>query len=63
MPRPALLDKLDEKLSSADTEEFDGTLPVDADTLAGHPVDYFASKTEVNQALTTYLSSVLGTSY
>lgn len=76
MSRPRLLNKLDNHIDSNDNphdkmnwvsvsedEELGETLPVDADTLAGHPVGYFASKSDVNKAISNYVSTVLGKSY
>lgn len=64
MPRPKVLQELDTCVkTSGDTEDLEDTLPVDADTLQGHPVSYFASKTEVNQAISNYVTTVLGKSY
>lgn len=64
MPRPKILQELDKcvQIAGEDTP-IDETLPVDADTLQGHPASYFASKTEVNQAIANYVATVLGTSY
>lgn len=45
------------------TEESPNNLPIDADTLDGHPVDYFASKNYVSTTLYDYIRAVLGTTY
>lgn len=77
MPKPKLLDDLHKHLDSSDNphasmgwintaedgEEIEGTIPVDADTLGGHPFNYFASKAEVNLAISNYITTVLGKSY
>lgn len=39
------------------------TMPIDADTLKGHPLEYFASKEYVSEVLSNYISSVLNTTY
>lgn len=63
MAEPKILKQIEEFLTASDEEVSDQTIPVDADTLAGHPVEYFASKTEVNLAISNYVATVLGRSY
>lgn len=63
MSEPRILQQMDEFLMTSDEEEVSQEIPVDADTLKGHPVDYFASKAEVNSAIANYVSTVLGKSY
>lgn len=77
MPRPKILDELYNHVESSnnphaemgwintaeDGEQIEETLPVDADTLGGHPANYFASKSDVNLAISNYVATVLGKSY
>ena len=63
MQRQSVLRELDKTIIATDEEVINDTLPMNADTLAGHPIEYFASKTEINQAINHYIASILGTSY
>lgn len=63
MARPKVLEELDKKVSATEEEEFDSTLPVDADTLGGYPPDHYASTTYVAQTISDYLKAILGRSY
>ena len=77
MPKPKVLTQLGSHIKSeddphdtmnwvsagAESETVEGTEHIDADTLEGHPASYFASTTEVRQAISSYISTVLGTSY
>lgn len=64
MPDNKILEKLYKSVSTSEDEvDYGSEIPVDADTLKGHPLEYFASKSEVNQIMMNYMSTILGKSY